>query len=742
MAKKIIISFNSQPTAGDAFQYSIDINGSTAVYLNGLNIVSVDYTANGVVNSPPNTIEIQPTLKDTIYNTLFFLNKYYKNSSISYSIVNDTIEVLIDSSLGITITYGAVNPSLTITDKNVIADTSNNLRYFLQYKNIVNDEYKCEIYKKGYKGTSTEIKGKITIDKGSVKDHLEAVRGTGLSLELEATTLLNLEDLYTDDERDFTVKLYKNNSVIFVGYLKPDGVYQDYVNDVWKINIDCIDGLGALKNLSFVKESGLHFTGKMKPLDIIYYCLKRSGISLPLNTSINIHYEGLTIDSTTNILNKIYLNADRFVKIDDNTIMSCDDVLKSVLDIFTAVITQQNGEWYVYKPNELFNNAIVAFKRYDIDNNYVGNVSKNLNVSVGSQIDNFYPHHCNGNQKIEIKGAVSAFRINYKYGFVKGLLNNNNFYHEQQKTYDFWTINATNKFYYIIEDTLPNTGLKLIPDNTGVIRIIATSENVPLIAGDNFKFKVNTAANGNATFYFKVRLGTYYMNNQGVWSTTSSFINSFTYGLSDFGGENVYGSASFQSEPIPINGNIYIEVYVPTTTASGDPYSAKTAEIKSIDIVNTFAGDSKAGEFHTAQRTNKVSSIVKSNKEVYNGDNAGIVYYGAIFKDDVISLTGNWTRKGFYELSPLLQIAAEEELRISQKPLKIFTGDLYGYVDYLSVININNIGAKFMPIEYSYNTYTNVTSIKYLELYAEEISDIKYEFTYDYGNTVKPTIES
>ena len=403
MAKKIIISFNSQPIAGNAFEYSIAINGYTAVYLNSLDIVSVDYTANGVVNSQPTTIEIQPTLKDTIYNTLFFLNKYYQNNSISYSIVNDTIEVSVNSDLGITITYGAINPSLSITDKEIVEDNSNNLRYFLQYNNIISDEYKCEIYKKGYKGTSTEIKGKVSIDKGGVKDHLDAVRGTGLSLELEATTLLNLEDLYSDDERDFTVKLYKNNIVLFVGYLKPDGVFQDYVNDIWKINIDCIDGLGALDNLSFVRESGLYFTGKMKPLDIIYYCLKRSGISLPLNTSINTFYEGLTIDSTTNILNKIYLNADRFVKIDDNTIMSCDEVLKSVLDIFTAVITQENGEWYIYKPNELFNSAFVEFKRYDISNNYTGNVTKNLNVSIGSQIDNFYPHHCNSNQRINIR---------------------------------------------------------------------------------------------------------------------------------------------------------------------------------------------------------------------------------------------------------------------------------------------------------------------------------------------------
>ena len=740
MSKKIIISFNSQPVAGNAFEYSISINGFTAVYLNNLNIVSVDYTANGVVNSQPTTIEIQPTLKDTIYNTLFFLNKYYKNNSISYGIVDDTIEIRIDSDLGITITYGAVNPSLTVTDQDIIEDNSNNLRYFLQYNNIVNDEYKCEIYKKGYKGTPTEIKGKVSIDKGSVSDHLDAVRGTGLSLELEATTLLNLEDLYTDDEQDFTVKLYKNNIIIFVGYLKPDGVFQDYVKDVWKINIDCIDGLGALDNLSFVKESGLHFVGKMKPLDIIYYCLKRSGISLPINTSINTFYEGLAIDSTTNILNKIYLNADRFVKTNDNTIMSCDEVLRSVLDIFTAVITQQNGEWYIYKPNELFSNAFVDFKRYDISNNYTGNVSKNLNVSVGSQIDNFYPHHCNANQRIEIKGAVSAYRLGYKYGFVTGLIENGNLEHDSSLSYTDWNLTEANRSVIINNPT----------DSLGIVtrsktpaasnKLLLTSNAIPLLVNDPVKLKVSVSTVGmGGYFFFKVRTGIYFLNREGEWVTTNTLLN-FLLFKQKYSPELSSQTFSLDTLPLPASGDVFVEIYEPWVQEGYTEFT--TFRINNVNLVNTFDGGGLDGEFHTVSRTNKISSIIKSNKEVFNGDNLGIVYNGAIFKDDVISLTGNWTRKGFYELSPLLQIAAEEELRISQKPLKIFTGDLYGYVDYLSVININNIGAKFMPIEYSYNTYTNVTSIKYLELYAEEISDIIYKFTYDYGTTVKPTIES
>ena len=47
-----------------------------------------------------------------------------------------------------------------------------------------------------------------------------------------------------------------------------------------------------------------------------------------------------------------------------------------------------------------------------------------------------------------------------------------------------------------------------------------------------------------------------------------------------------------------------------------------------------------------------------------------------------------------------------------------------------------------MAIEYSYDTFTNTGSQKLLELFANEIPDIDYKLTLDYGETVKPTIIS
>jgi len=164
-----------------------------------------------------------------------------------------------------------------------------------------------------------------------------------------------------------------------------------------------------------------------------------------------------------------------------------------------------------------------------------------------------------------------------------------------------------------------------------------------------------------------------------------------------------------------------------------------TTFISFLDIVPTQTSNAIEGEFHTVERANRVSTIVKPNQTVYNGDNPGIVYLGAIYDSNQLP-TELWNRLNSLDKFPLLRIAAEEELRIAQRPTKIFRGDFYGYISYLSFININNIGY-FMPIEWSYNTFTNVTTCKQLELFVSEINDIVYNYSIDYGETVKPTIK-
>lgn len=745
MAKKIILAFNNslETGAGSNFSYQIQIDGVFLVYPNGLNIVDIGYNTTG--DLPPSVIKKYDNLGDNILKTLDFLNTYYSSSIITYTKIENTIEVFIDSETAIVYGLYSANTGVIVSSENVniVVEGEIKLKYFFQYKNIVNDEYRFEIYQVGYTGTDTEIHGRAVINKAAAKDHLDPVRGTSIDISLEATLDLTLEDLYTQNELDFPVKFYKNGKLIFRGFLNPDGVFQSFVDEIWNINLSCVDGLGAIDNLSFVTDKGLNFVGKMNAQDIVFNCLRRTGMLQKINTSVNIFYDGYEDLPNRNILESVFLNTDRFIKVDDNTIFSCGAVLRSVLDLFNAVITQEDGEWYIYRPNEIYSNSYVNFKKYNISNHYESTVTKNLNKVLGSHVNGFYPFHCNADQNIQIKGSISAFRINYKYGFLKGLLGNPNLIHDNSLNYNLWEkLDFTN----VINDPLTNTGIKIktvAPGGTGlsIIRSFPLTFNKDDILRFKVKYEVTKVS---TAISFKIQQGTKYLffangvnNNIPQWQDISGVSTSVNRVKSDsvVGGFDTF---LLDMPPLLMDGNLTIEIRQLFHGSIPDIVNIQTIDISNISIEN----NNIVGEFNTVQRTSGVSSIVKDNKEIYNGDNSVIEYIGAIYKLDQSTLTSNWHRKDFIESKPILRISAEDNLRISQRPAKIFKGSFYGYIPFLSLQTINKISGKFMAIEYSYDTFTNIGSQRLLEVLANEIPDIDYKFTYDYGETVKPTITS
>ena len=83
------------------------------------------------------------------------------------------------------------------------------------------------------------------------------------------------------------------------------------------------------------------------------------------------------------------------------------------------------------------------------------------------------------------------------------------------------------------------------------------------------------------------------------------------------------------------------------------------------------------------------------------------------------------------------------KITVSDKLLHIDNRVCKGTIDYEnSIIEINNINGLFMFIEYSYNTDSNITSGKLQQFFKDEVPDLEYALTFDYGETVKPSIRS
>lgn len=742
MAKKIIIDFSAQPIINVVgYSYTITVDSFPLYYPTGDFELKVDFIANGATPTEFYEVPIGTSLDETLQILLSFLRGTYQNDLINYSIVDSTIEVLIQADAIVTIGED-LNENITITTEDV-EPFGSNLKYYLYF-----DDYTLNIYKSNYQGTASEIYGTFILKKSTVDTILDQIRGTGLDLSLEANQTLTFDEFLLEDEFTYKTELLKGSQIIFEGYIKPDGCQQSFVNDVWYVNIESNDILGALKDLSFVQTNGIPYTGKMSVYDVIKGCLDRTRLSLDINTSVYVEYIGYT---GTNIFKDIYVNSDRFIKDkNDIIIMDCNEVLTSMLNLFSAVITQQDGQWWIYRPNDLKLNGYTEFINQTTDAVF----TKNLNAVLGSQINGYYPHHAGANQQIEVKGAISAYRLNYQYGLVSGLVLNPNFnfdttiprveWEEDPVFYDWTTSPTAPTNYFIYPTIISNVPYFLMFPINGTYEFI-TSNAINAQLGETFNLNMKLyASNSRRSFVYKIKIKTsdgYYLHQNNYWvnyNTSYSFSIPFT---SDDDGY-LPAFASFKLTTPPLINDCTFEIIlcniVDTSGFIGGFYAGYT----SIDILsNILETQGLAGEFHTVTRSQPPSSITKENQKVFNGDGIASLI-GSIYKDDLTTLTTAWSRKNKFENLPLLGISAMDDLRIQSNPIKVFTGDVYGYIPYFSVVTIDNVTGLFMPIEWDYDYKNNITRLKLLEFYNTDIADIQYTVSPDYGNnTVKATIK-
>ena len=610
------------------------------------------------------------------------------------------------------------------------------IKYYIEYNDVIDITHRLEIYDDAFSGSVTEINGTIFLDYSENDDVNATIKGLGLRVELEANSTLTFSDLYSEYEKDFSI-IYKRDSVVkFNGWINPEGWYEDFVLDKWKITFDCIDGLSFLEYLSYVDDStGLTFTGLQSVLEIISNCLIRTGVQQEIRTDVSLVYDGLT--ETLDVLDNAHFDSVRFVKDDGDTIMSCNDVLKSTLELLGATVTSIDGYWYIYRTNQLYSSSTITYFGYSYLGVPTTNGTVNVAVSLGGNIDGFYPHHCNANQSIRNEKSIGAYRINYKYGIKKGLLDNI-YFDSDGTTIDEWTkdsaigflIPASHKGFQLTYNVAFASLRKIYSDNIA----LSLDDKINLFL--KYELDFISGGSGITDEYLVAKIilvgtTTYYYNG-GSWGTTNVFTKEKI--------AKVNGVYTLDYDlTIPIDGDLRIEFWTP----EGDSGVATEFMLYFTKIVITpfeDQGDNLEGEFHTLQRTVNVNSKIEDVKEVFNGDNDSSIYVGAIYENDEVTLTSTWKRKSITEDMGLLEMMGRETMRLNQNTKRIFSGSIYGYYSYLSLITIDGLAGKYIPTKYSYNTKENIIESEFKQIFGDDLVDIDYVLTFDYGQVVTPTI--
>ena len=622
------------------------------------------------------------------------------------------------------------------------------IRYNLTHYDDKNNENVVEIYDDGFLGhLPTEIEGYAVLKSGKVEEIASIFKGTGLELNIQANAGRKFDEFFTSNERTFKVVYKRNGDTLFVGWVEPEGYYESFTAETWFIQVNCLDGLSYLENLSYVQPNGLIWSGQQTALEIITNALERTNLDLDVFTNIDVFYTGA--DENEDILGNIYFNVGRFYKDDGETIMSCEDVLKDLLRIFGASIIQYNGKWLIYKINQLYVSQSPVFWMYD----YQGIIKLGQKYTpgliiraLGSQINNFPLFHCNENQQIGLEKGIGALRIYYEYGFLANLISNPNLVN------DGVTLPGWNILYSPVVELNYNTGLEIVPlkilaQNEGGTSINALELNPTFELQEGNAFDVKVVARVNSVFYhyFYINIildspggGLWFINDAFEWEAGTP-ADDLQLKVNYF-----WTNVNVTTPPAPFDGDVKIVIvriklpFTPVDKTKYDIYFKEFAVTPSEATQNNLKG-----EVWTFENEDITTSKIAENIEVFNGDASTDFFIGNIYKEDGTTQTATWNRKGGSEDLPILHLLGSDLMRLQQENALLFEGDVKGFVDYFSIVQIDGFDGLFTIMGYNYQAKEDITNLQLKRFFGDPITnlDIGDSPVNDYGNTVKPTIK-
>jgi hypothetical protein len=463
-----------------------------------------------------------------------------------------------------------------------------------------------------------------------------------------------------------------------------------------------------------------------------------------------------------------YVNSERYLKDDQYTPMNCEEVLRSILEEWTAVMIQSDGEWYIYRPTELaLTGSLVFRKYYDGERVYdQPTFTADLDALLGGEsegvIDAPY-FHINTDQMKMIDRPYKNASMSYKYGklentdeklanpsfagFTRGCVG------DPTLPCDDVTIPGYTKTGTMYLGTYPSGGLiffstgNTYPDltnyyqNNNVIPMvlnITVQERLKIVI--DYK-NVDPAFGTDMNFVISLYDGisTHYLQADGSWKITPVEPGINYYQIRSTVG--IGGSEIILSNPVPISGNVTFRILAPSGTVNDIVYTNISAFVF-LDFGDIL------GEIHTATQTGKFTFVPKT-VDVFNGDSPNKMYVGAIFQDDLITLTERWVRRGIsesilaepYEVNKeFLRLAVEEKQRLYGGPFVRFEGSIFGYFNPLQRWSINLVTGYFMNLSLNYDLQPNVCKAVLGRVINEEIA-MDYLKVPDYGATTKVTVK-
>ena len=207
-----------------------------------------------------------------------------------------------------------------------------NLIYTVPFTNVDGESFTVQILEDGGSETPTELVGgtpPFVVDINDEDFLYTPTRFSGATLKLVGIDYLRR--LFSTQYQKFKVNLLKGSTIVWTGFITPEVYSQDYDNELFELEIECIS---ALSTLEYIDSD---FTGETVTLmEILDECI----------TASNGDYNAVYIPNTyTTSLNSISISTANFID-EDGKAMTLKECLEEVCKFLNWTVTEYNGNVY------------------------------------------------------------------------------------------------------------------------------------------------------------------------------------------------------------------------------------------------------------------------------------------------------------------------------------------------------------------------------------------------------------
>ncbi len=205
-----------------------------------------------------------------------------------------------------------------------------NLIYTVPFKDINNNDYTIEISEDGGTASPIELTGGVspfTIEYNDEPFLYTPTRLTGATIKLVGGDYL--QKLYSTEYQKFKVNLKKDSNILWTGFITPEVYSQDYSNNVFELEIECISALATLEYIDYKKS-----TDTLTLMELLKDCISKS----------KGDYVHVYIPSTYNIdLQMVSVSTSNFIDEDDKP-MNYKEILESICTFLNWTVTEYQGD--------------------------------------------------------------------------------------------------------------------------------------------------------------------------------------------------------------------------------------------------------------------------------------------------------------------------------------------------------------------------------------------------------------